>query len=667
MRAFKRILACLMACLLLLPLGACGGTVEDTTPAATTPATTPADTTPAETTPAATTPAATTPAAMTPAATTPAATTPAATAPAATTPAATVPAAPEYPMVGGKLTSLAIDFRGDGSTLGTVEAMGNVFYLPSFADVTALPIALEGTSAVVYYSPDTPADFDVTFTGGTIDISGMLTTDKRDKACYKVVFRVDKQEHTYTFYVGGNIPAVFINTSAELEWIEKNKENRDKKSNALVLDAGGNLVFTDATDKTSELKVRGNGSMNLAKKSYQLKLSAKSPMFHMPEAKNWILLPNYDDQSLLRNSTVYSFAKQLGFEAMEFQSVDLYINGEYRGVYLLTEKVEIQSSRVAITELEKLVEDANPNVNFDILSRYTSTNVGSTYLNSYTYFNLTDPEDITGGYLVELDNNYGKDEPSMFSTKRQEGGSDTWVVKSPEYASQAQMEYISGLFADLVEAMDAPDGYNAKGKHYSEYIDMDSFALGYLVSEISKNWDSGSSSHFFYKEQDVNGVTGKIVMGPLWDCDNTLGNNNKVDDAKKIDELKTASRSIFKMLMQHDDFKALVAEKFDAAKEIALAMTAPGGDIDQFVQELGSSADMDQMRWNTYDKAKWPLYGSIYNFIHYDKWSGVPGGMFTFRAVYSDGEDLTAETTIGYLKDWFTRRIKALEPLLDPQ
>ena len=567
-------------------------------------------------------------------------------------------------MMDGKLTDLFVDFRGEDapaeSETGILHALDNVFYLPSYTDVSAIRILFEGTEGVVYYSPDTPADFNLAMNGDLIDISGMATTDARDKDCYKVTFRVGKKEYKYTFYVGGNIPAVFVTTTETLEWIENSKENRDKGVSSLICDKDGNVIYRDTADATSELKVRGNGSMNLAKKSYQLKLSAKTSVFHMPEAKNWILLPNYDDQSLLRNSTSYTFAKKLGFETMEFQSVDLYVNGEYRGVYLLTEKVEIQSNRVNITELEKLVEDANPDVDFDLLSPLSGTVIDGKYLNSYRYYDLTDPADITGGYLIELDNNYGKDEPSVFYTK----DGSTWVVKSPEYVSEAQMIYISGLFADMVEAMNAEDGYNALGKHYTEYIDVESFALGYLVSEITKNWDSGSSSHFFYKEKDVDGVTGKIVMGPLWDCDNTFGNINKVDDAKKIDELKTASRSIFKMLMKHEDFKAVVAEKYALVMQVMEEMTAPGGDIDQFVKELGTSAVMDQMRWNTYDKSKWPLYGSIFNFIHYDKWSGVSGGFFTFRAVYSDGEDLTDATTIGYLKDWFTRRVEALEPLL---
>ena len=590
----------------------------------------------------------------------PAETTPAETTPAETTPAPPPVEAATYPVLSGEKDALLIGFRTDSAKSetesGVVLEADGVFYLPSYTDLASLTIDLDGVS----YGAGS-GSLQAANKGDTIDLTAFASTDANGFACYKVVIRAFDKEKTYTFYAGGNIPAVFINTSEELSWIEKKKDNRDMGASALLCDKNGVVIYEDATDAYSEIKVRGNGSMNLAKKSYQIKLSTKTSILHMEAAKNWILLPNYDDQSLLRNAVVYTYADKLGFETMEFQSVDLYINGEYRGVYLLTEKVEIQSDRVDITELEKEIELANPNANFDRLYATTTSKVGDKYLSSYKYYStLKDPADITGGYLIELDNNYGKDEPSVFYTK----DGSTWVVKSPEYTSKAQMEYISGLFADMVEAMNSATGYNSLGKHYSEYIDMDSFALGYLISEITKNWDAGSSSHYFYKEKDVDGVTGKIVMGPLWDCDNTLGNCNKVDDAAKIDELKTASRSIFKMLMQHDDFKALVAEKFVKAKEIALEMTAPGGDVDQLVAELGGSAAMDQVRWKTYDKKQWPLYGEALGSVHYDTWSNVPGGMFTFRAVYSDGEDLTADTTIGYLKDWFARRVNALAPLL---
>ncbi|MBO5110769.1 MAG: CotH kinase family protein [Clostridia bacterium] len=628
MQRLKKALALVLICLMALSAVACG--------------TTPSETTPADSTPAGTTPV-------------------------ETTPAEPVVTASQNPILGGDANGLYIDLRSaeidSAKKVGIVEEADGIFYLPSFTNLSALKVALSDASASLFYGKDATSLTEAK-NGDTVDLTAMTATDERGNACYRATLKVGATAKTYTFYVGGQIPTVFVTTEKGLTWIEKEKENRDKGSFALIYDADGALAYVDASDMNSELKVRGNGSMNLAKKSYQLKLSAKTPLFHMEEGKNWILIPNYDDQSLLRNSVIFTFAEKLGFATMEFQSVELYVDGEYRGVYLLTEKVEIQTNRVNITELEKLVEAANPNVNFDRLYPRGTSQVNGKYLKSYKYCaTLSDPADITGGYLIELDNNYGKDEPSVFYTK----DGSTWVVKSPEYTSEAQMIYISGLFADMVEAMNASDGYNSQGKHYSEYIDMESFALGYLVSEISKNWDAGSSSHYFYKDKDVDGVTGKIFMGPLWDCDNTLGNCNKADDAAKISELKTASRSIFKMLMQHDDFKAIVAEKFADAKAIALAMTAPGGDVDQFVKELGSSVAMDQSRWKTYDKSQWPLYGAIFNFIHYDTWSNVPGGMFTFRPVYSDGTDLTDATTIGYLKDWFIRRVNALEPLLAPK
>jgi hypothetical protein len=88
---------------------------------------------------------------------------------------------------------------------------------------------------------------------------------------------------------------------------------------------------------------------------FQLKLNKKTSILGMAEAKTWILLANYDDQSLLRNSIVYKIGAVLGMDTCDFKSVDLYIDGKYQGIYLLCEKVQIQENRVNIYDLEESI------------------------------------------------------------------------------------------------------------------------------------------------------------------------------------------------------------------------------------------------------------------------------------------------------------------------
>jgi hypothetical protein len=110
---------------------------------------------------------------------------------------------------------------------------------------------------------------------------------------------------------------------------------------------------------------------------------------------------------------------------------------------MISEKVQIDSARVDITDLEKATEKANDGTELDELPTVRVTDNLFTKLTSvteYRYVNVPkNPADITGGYLVELDNNYGMGEPCYFKTKN----GNVYVVKSPEYASREEVEYIA--------------------------------------------------------------------------------------------------------------------------------------------------------------------------------------------------------------------------------
>ena len=94
---------------------------------------------------------------------------------------------------------------------------------------------------------------------------------------------------------------------------------------------------------------------------------------------------------------------------------------------------------------------------------------------------------------LELGSRY-PNEASGFVTKR----SQPVILKSPEYASQAQIEYISGYWQEMEDALYSDTGYNSLGKHYSEYIDTLSYARQYLIEEWSGDWDAGITSNYFY-------------------------------------------------------------------------------------------------------------------------------------------------------------------------
>ena len=317
---------------------------------------------------------------------------------------------------------------------------------------------------------------------------------------------------------------------------------------------------------------------------------------------------------------------------------------------MLCEKVQISSTRVNIVELEKLNDKLNATYSNSPVK--VTTGIPNTIITEYAYIpNVVNPEDITGGYLVELDNNYWKNELCYFVT---ENGSH-YVVKSPEYASKEQVEYIATLFGEMEEAIMSADGYNRLGKHYTEYMDVDSFVYAYIIAEFSRNYDAGSSSMYFYKDADKNGEYSKIVKGPLWDCDNTLGNILK-NGAANTEGYWARGRSIWGGLTQHNEFNALVTKELTRVYDQIFDMIDVGGFVYQQVEEIGQSIYMERSRWNSNNYSKWPLY---YSGVHYDRWQSSQ--VFNFvDGNYSYDLDKDNSTVIGYLCEHIEARLNWL-------
>lgn len=137
--------------------------------------------------------------------------------------------------------------------------------------------------------------------------------------------------------------------------------------------------------------------------------------------KGWCLLANYADRSLLRNRIVYNLAEETGIPfTMDSRNIDLYINGDYMGSYLITEKIEIGKTRVNITDLEDATSKANDNAD---LETYEQKGTNDYKAGTQKWVDIpNDPEDITGGYLLELElGERYKDETSGFVINRRTG------------------------------------------------------------------------------------------------------------------------------------------------------------------------------------------------------------------------------------------------------
>ena len=388
----------------------------------------------------------------------------------------------------------------------------------------ALTMIMVLCGASVYADSGQPQSMKLTGTGDTDGVT--LYSQEVDEETYFMLpsgvksenIKADSIENTtYKTTQSANIASVFF-VSADpekkgMDYVHGSEDHSAKaKGMVYMYDENFKLIYSG---EVSALKGRGNTTWSGSeKKPYQMKLEKKADLLNPAEpsqkAKTWILLSNPFDPTLIKNSLVYSFAKEIGLEnTPEGRAVDMYYDGTYRGSYYLCEKVEIGDNRVEIDDLEEAVEEANPDIDdFDDLETATGVNsLGKEY--SYVK-GINDPEDITGGYLLEIDNIYYYKEKSWFGL-----GFGYWTSKSPEYLSENMAKYISEYCQNTFDYIYNERKQYGEGSDVFNYIDKESFTKYLFTMEYFDNNDTWSSSTYVYKPKGED----KLYAGPVWDCD----------------------------------------------------------------------------------------------------------------------------------------------------
>ncbi|MBQ3075182.1 MAG: CotH kinase family protein, partial [Clostridia bacterium] len=325
-------------------------------------------------------------------------------------------------------------------------------------------------------------------------------------------------DYSLAIMKSANIGSMYITTeSGSMDYIHEEKGNEETGQMRLVNASGKEVYF----GKLNEVKGRGNSTWKRPKKGYQIKVDTKTDLVGngAGAAKTWVLLANYGERSLIRNTIALNLAYDVGMtDTARSAFVDLYCNGEYMGNYQLCEKVQIAESRLELNNLEKTTEAVN-NSALDSYPRFGS--MTSTAPGSQKGFAIpNNPADITGGYLLEIDmaERY-VEENSGFVTSR----GKCVVIKEPENASKEQVAYIANYFQEFEDAVFAENGSNPKtGKRFDEYFDLTSLARKYIMEELVKIFDADKTSQYYYKPSDSESKIG--YCGPVWDYDNAFDN-----------------------------------------------------------------------------------------------------------------------------------------------
>ena len=259
--------------------------------------------------------------------------------------------------------------------------------------------------------------------------------------------------------------------------------------------------------ETTEAQIRGRGNstwLSYPKKPFRLRFNENTSIFGMPEAKNYVLLAEYADKSLMRNTIVHklsSLSDVLPY-TLETRFVELYINTTYMGLYVLTEQVEAHKNKL----------DINP-----------VAGVADT------------------GYLLELD--------MRFYDQTIEPGYD-WIVvngipyeiKDPDADDVGFTSVHADFMFNYLKAVD--DALLAKSG-YETLIDVDAFIDYFIIQELVKNVDIGYSSVFYMKE-----AGGLLQPGPLWDFDFAIGNADYIDyGPENFYGMREYKNRLFKLMM----------------------------------------------------------------------------------------------------------------------
>ena len=470
-------------------------------------------------------------------------------------------------------------------------------FLPSACDAAKLQLWLDGAESCTVDG--------VAVEGGAQ--TAALTVGKH-------TVMLDGEAYPVTVMQSANIGAMYITTeSGNMNYIHAKKGNKESGYMKMV-DAEGEVVYDNTL---GEIKGRGNATWGRPKKPYQIKLDKKTDLTGTAgKNKTWILLANYLERSLIRNAVAYDLAYQAGLTESGLSTyVDLYCNGEYRGTYQLTEKVHINDDRIEINNLEDTTQEVNE---LDLEDYPTFGPAGASTPGSRKGHDIpNNPEDITGGYLLELDHpdRYAA-EASGFVTTR----GKPVVIKEPEYASKAQVDYIANYFQEYEDAIFSEDGKNpTTGKYYYEYFELSSLARKYIIEELTKNIDTDSTSQYFYKPSDSESTVG--YCGPVWDYDNSMGNYSGTAGPEKM---RAKNCFYFKELYRHESFLNAVYAEWEANFKPLLERcvngeTAPEGNVlrtfDEYYEMLAPSAAMNFTYWeniNSVDTANYIDTGDTY-------------------------------------------------------
>ena len=353
------------------------------------------------------------------------------------------------------------------------------------------------------------------------------------------------------------------------------------------------------------IELRGNSSQYNEKKPYRIETvdtlgeNNNVALLGMPEENDWVLYAPYQDKTLIRNVLAYKLSNDIGRYASRTRHCELYINGDYKGIYVLMEKIKRDDNRVNISKLQP-----------DEISG----------------------DDLSGGYILKFDWPWTGDNLGGFESDN-DGMIYNYHYPKPSDIVPEQESYIIEYIHSFEDIM-LSSNYTDLETGYPSIVNVNSFVDFILLQELSKNVDAYRLSTYIYKDKES--IDNRLTAGPIWDFNHGFGNcdygETWVSEGWLLDYNPEGGDQMsfwWELFWADDNFKSQVAYRYSQLRSNTFSDSYIHSIIDSVENELEESIVRNFNRWPILGQYVWPNY---YVFDTYDE-------------------------EINYLKSWISNRL----------
>jgi hypothetical protein len=454
-------------------------------------------------------------------------------------------------------------------SLGAEKAGAQAPPLSAFAlnrSVQFLPIGGSDTLAISavasqYQSYDLKSLKIAYFTANSeiadVDTNGVMTAKRAGET---IVFAQSILYNTFVLrctlaVFEPNLPLAYIDTRHEI--VNEPKVDAWMK----VYDEAGRLTYDDPIG----IEIRGSSTRSFPKKQYGVETRKRGgagdnnnvKLMGLPSENDWVFNGPYSDKSLLRNVIAFELARKTGWYASRCRFFELYLNGDYRGVYVLLEKIKRDKNRVNIAESDESGDQP---------------------------------------FIIKRDKFDGTDN-EYFDT--QKGGQIQFHYPKPRDITNTQRQFIRNYVTNLETALYGGN-FMDETAGYRKYLDVDSWVDYMLIQQITKNNDGFHFSNFMYRDKG-----GKLVHAPVWDFNLAFGNVN-YNNCEKTDGWWYYFWN--RQLMKDPYFAKCLYDRWQELREEAFDPENINRFIDSTVTAIKDARIRNYKRWKILGTYIWPNY-----------------------------------------------------------